>query len=393
MNPTVSIVMPVFNVEHLLGQCLDSVLAQRFTDFELICINDGSTDQSGEILESYARSDDRIRIVHQANQGQYPSRNVALDLVCGKYMLSIDCDDLVSPQMVERLVHRAESDNAQITLVGWDYLAGPYRSPDLHRWNLQRWHSGIPDHGFPLAYGYVWMKLYRVDFLRYHGLRFREDFYTKADVIFHWKTMALAERISLVPEPLYHYRVHQNSVTGTIGSRFIQVIDVMETIREDLSAMGDPKGLTAAWYPFALSFIHGAYCQIAPEHRREMERALAGFIQRLPETGRKSIRQPGELSPTLRYFYRSLEGSAAKRWLFTAAYRWRTQLAPALRRCAMPDPVRRRLLAFVRRRSYNLSNTAIKDLRAAVDERDAIIDRLAAENYELREALERTKDQ
>ena len=385
MRPLVSIVMPVFNVEDILRECLDSVLAQTFTDFELICIDDGSRDASGDILDAYAASDQRMRVVHQDNRGQYPTRNVGLKLIRGKYMLSVDCDDVVSPEFVERLVHRAETDDADITLVGWDYLSGPYRSPDVRRWNLRKWQRGDYDAGgFPMAFGYVWMKLYRADFLRRHDLQFREEFYSKADVIFHWKTMSLAEQVSVVPEPLYHYRVHANSVTGTIGPRFIQVIHVMEAIREDLQALGDPKGLLPAWYPFALGFIRGAYFQLAPEHRPAMEEELRAFLNRLGGEGRAILRRPGSVSRDVRYFYRALESPRSAFW-FGTLYGWRKAFAQALRRVLLPRPVRRRLLTLARAQSYNLSSSSIHDLRDSVDDLNETVDRLAAENYRLRQ--------
>ena len=134
-------------------------------------------------------------------------------------------------------------------------------------WNLLNWTSNVRKTQFPLGFGYLWMKLYRTAFLRQHHLCFREDFYCKADVIFHWKTMSLAERVSLVPESLYHYRVHPDSVTGTIGRRYTQIVHVMEAIHDELSAIGDPKALLTPWYPFALDCIRSAYEKVPASHR------------------------------------------------------------------------------------------------------------------------------
>ena len=391
MNPLVSIVMPVFNVEGILRECLDSVVAQTFTDFELICIDDGSTDASGEILDAYAAGDARIRVFHQGNIGQYPTRNVGLDLVQGKYMLSVDCDDVAAPELLERLVCRAQSDDAEITLVGWDYLSGPFRSPDVRRWNLRKLHQGEYDGGFPMGYGYVWMKLYRTAFLQAHGLRFREEFYSKADLIFHWKSMSLAQRVSVVPEALYHYRVHGNSVTGTIGPRFIQIIHVMEAIKAELLQIGDPKEMLSAWLPFALGFIRGAYEQLAAEYRPEMEEELRAFIERLAPEERQRLEYPGSLPHEVRYFYLALT-SPTNAVRYGTLERWRRALAGGLRRTLLPPPVRRRLLAIARSQSYNLSHTSIHDLRDTVDELNEIVDRLAAENFRLRKLAVHDQD-
>ena len=356
MQPEVSIVIPVYNAEDVLETCLEYVINQTFKQIEIICINDGSTDDTPKILNEYANRDSRIRIIHQQNVGQYPTRNVGLRNIRGRYMLFVDCDDMVEPDLVEKVFYRAEADQADITMLGWKYLVSPYRSPDVKTWNMQSWQCGETNKRFPMGFGYVWMKLYRKEFLEKHQLNFREEFYTKADVIFHWKSMSLAERISVVPEPLYHYRVHDNSITGNIGRRFIQVIQVMEAIKEDLVNIGDPKGLLSQWYPFTFNFIYGAYQQLSPEHRPEMEDELRRFL--------------AELTP----YY----GTLFRTW---------TAVSSRLRTILMPPVLKKKLLEFVRRRSYTLSRSSVNDLRNTVTEQTEVANRLAAENYHLRQKL------
>lgn len=384
--PLVTVVMPVYNAEELLAGCLDSLVAQSFEDFELICIDDGSTDGSAAILADYAHRYPFIRVVTQANRGQYPTRNVAFRHVRGKYLMSVDCDDRVHSQLVERAFYRAEAQSADITLIGWDYLDGTYQGPDVRRWYLDDWQRYASSRRFPMGYGYVWMKMYRMGFIDRHGLRFREDFYCKADVIFHWVSMSLAERIAVVPEPLYHYRVHGQSVTGTIGRRYVQVVQVMEAIRHELEACGDPKGLLSAWYPFALDFIRTAHAQIAEAHRGEMEEAIQGFMTRLTEAEKRVYREPGILGRELRYFYLSLE-SPIRRLRYGWLHRMRLRLSRSLRQWLMPDSIRRRLVSLLRSRSYTLQRSAVPELRRSVDELNETLHELAAENYELRQAL------
>lgn len=382
----VSIVIPVYNVESILADCLDGIVAQTFPEIEILCINDGSTDKSGEILEAFAARDARIRVVHQQNRGQYPTRNIALDLIRGRYMLSVDCDDVVEPTLVERLFYRAEAEHADITLTGWDYLSGPFRSQDVATWNLRKWRMNPTGVGFPMGFGYVWMKLYRKSFLDQHKLRFREEFYCKADVIFHWKSMSLAKRVSVVPERLYHYRVHENSITGQIGRRFVQVIDVMEAIKRDLLDLGDPKGLLPGWYPFALGFLHGVFCQMAPEHRLEMTNALRSFVHRLSTDEKNVYRKPGTIPRDTRYFFLALESPANNFWYGTL-YRSCQRVGNTIRCRLIPARLKMRLLGFIQRNSYTLSRSTQDSLRDSVLDLNDTVNRLAAENFRLRNEL------
>ena len=117
--PKISIIVPVYNVEKYLRKCLDSILAQTFSDFELFLVDDGSTDRSGEICDQYAQSDPRIRVIHQENAGQAVARNRALDVMQGEYVAFVDSDDFIHPQMMEVLLKHAERTNATISVCGY----------------------------------------------------------------------------------------------------------------------------------------------------------------------------------------------------------------------------------------------------------------------------------
>ena len=107
--PEVSIIVPVYNAEKYLHRCIDSILAQTFTDFELILIDDGSTDTSGEICDKYAKNNSRIRVMHQKNAGASSARNKGIEESVGKYLLFCDSDDFVHPQWCQILYDLAEN--------------------------------------------------------------------------------------------------------------------------------------------------------------------------------------------------------------------------------------------------------------------------------------------
>lgn len=114
-----SIIIPVYNAEKYLHNCMDSILAQTFEDFEVILVNDGSTDSSGALCDKYAQKDSRIKVIHQENQGQAVARNHALDIVTGEYIGFVDSDDYIHPRMYEVLIQNAQECNAQISIGGY----------------------------------------------------------------------------------------------------------------------------------------------------------------------------------------------------------------------------------------------------------------------------------
>ena len=117
MEEKVSVIVPVYNVEQYLARCLDTVLAQTYENLEVICVNDGSTDNSLNILEHYARFDSRIKIVNKENGGLGSARNAGIKEAEGKYILFLDSDDYIASFAVEHLVKNAEKNNADICLL------------------------------------------------------------------------------------------------------------------------------------------------------------------------------------------------------------------------------------------------------------------------------------
>ena len=113
MLPEISVIVPVYKVEPFLKECIDSILLQKFTNFELILIDDGSPDQCGVICDSYAKEDSRIKVIHQTNQGLSAARNTGLDIAIGQYLTFIDSDDIVEVDYLEKmlqLINQYEAD-------------------------------------------------------------------------------------------------------------------------------------------------------------------------------------------------------------------------------------------------------------------------------------------
>jgi len=120
----VSVIIPVYNTEQYISRCIESVLKQTFTDFELIAVDDGSTDHSPQLLDVYAESDDRMTVIHQKNQGVSSARNSGLSAASGKYIAFIDSDDWVHPQYLEVLMDIITESGADLAVCGFEYVSG-----------------------------------------------------------------------------------------------------------------------------------------------------------------------------------------------------------------------------------------------------------------------------
>ena len=120
-TPLLSIIVPVYNVEQFLQKCIDSILAQTMTDFELILINDGSPDRCGEICDEYAVKDSRIIVIHQQNQGVSAARNAGLNVAKGEYIGFVDPDDWIDKNMYKEMINAAQQENADVVVCGVNY--------------------------------------------------------------------------------------------------------------------------------------------------------------------------------------------------------------------------------------------------------------------------------
>ena len=119
MDTTVSVIVPAYNVEDYLPRCLDSLLAQTFRDFELILVDDGSSDATGAICDRYGETDARVRVLHQANAGVSAARNRALEIASGTFITFVDADDTTDPTYLERLYTGMQDTGADIASVNW----------------------------------------------------------------------------------------------------------------------------------------------------------------------------------------------------------------------------------------------------------------------------------
>jgi len=216
--PAVSIVMPVYQAEAHLAETLESVAAQTFRDFEVLCVDDGSLDSSGAILDDFAKKDPRFQIFHRKNSGPGASRNFALDQAAGKYVICLDSDDLFEAALLGSLYARAEQDEAEIVVCrydSFDTISGA-KTYELHYpENMPRTGCFSLKTSLDLTFGDFrpepWKYLFRRDFLNRWSIRFSTVVRNAEDVPFTNSALALTDRISLEDRVLVHYRVGSGS--------------------------------------------------------------------------------------------------------------------------------------------------------------------------------------
>ncbi len=210
-TPQISIIVAVYNTDRYLRQSISSVLQQTFTDWELIIIDDGSTDGSAVICDETAQMDSRIRVVHKENSGQAASRNLALGMARGKYVAFLDSDDWLEPQMLERQMQLMESASADAVVVSYqeEYTDSSEMVHNLVTGTFER--EELSEIYFfcknRTAY-LVWGMLIRRELLTtpIPHLRYCED----TAIILQW--IGNVQRAVIVNEPLYHYRMRKGSV-------------------------------------------------------------------------------------------------------------------------------------------------------------------------------------
>lgn len=209
--PKISVIIPVYNVEKYLPRCLDSVLAQTFTDFEAICINDGSPDGSAKILSEYTQKDSRIKVITQENQGVSVARNKGLKEAEGQYIYFLDSDDCIHPQTLEIAYHFLTAHNAD--MLCFDFIKNADKGlPAVKPIKVEDISLGMENNPLYLKNFHinVWTKLYKREFL--NGLEFIEHIHFE-DYPYTLALLAKRPKTIILKEKLYFYTVDENSIS------------------------------------------------------------------------------------------------------------------------------------------------------------------------------------
>lgn len=239
--PKITVIIPVYNVDKYLSRTVDSVLMQTFKDFEVICINDCSTDNSLEVLEDFALKDNRIKIINnEKNLGAALARNVGIDSAQGEYIYFLDADDYIDDKYLECMVQKIEHENCDIVLNlsienETNGVVAKYNHPSMPKINPEGEYldkiTTIHD-----ALCFIWARMYRKSFLSENNLRFL-DIHATDDVVFNTIVDMYTDKTFVFYGEKYHYTVNNTGVTGkakTVDDRDLQHIKAHSLIYDFL---------------------------------------------------------------------------------------------------------------------------------------------------------------
>lgn len=286
--PKVSVVVPVYNAEKYLKECLDSLVNQTLKDIEIICVNDGSTDNSLEILNEYANKNHRVRVIDQKNQGACIARNKGLSVALGEYIAFVDSDDYLELDAYEQAYKEAKSKNLDILSFGWrgvpqetnwdKYKSSPKEKLFIND-SVNAWfYCGIG------ANVNIWNKLYKRSFLEESGVHFIEDLPCAQDLCFNILLFPRAKNIEFIPNKYYNYR---RDSSGNItsknkgASRIATHIRIIKMAIKDWSENGYLKSYELRMLRLLLSWNIGTITGISDDMRSTCAKDLLSSLNPL----------------------------------------------------------------------------------------------------------------
>ena len=284
-TPIISVIIPVYNAEKYLQQCLNSICNQTLRDIEILCIDDGSTDNSLNILQVYAERDPRIRIFSQKNQGAGAARNCGLRNAQGTYLSFLDADDFFESTMLEKVLHSLEQYQADFVVFNSDqyhmdtkkYVQQPWvlRLEDIPPY-LPFTHRELTNNVFKTFVGWAWDKVYRRSFVLEHNLLFQEQ-RTSNDLLFVFSALVLAKKITVVNEVLAHQRRGgSESLSVTREKSWHCFYDALIALRSRLQDEGIYWELEQDYINYALHFSLWNLNTLAEPTKRLLKEKLCG---------------------------------------------------------------------------------------------------------------------
>ena len=297
-SPVFSIVVPVYQVEEYLACCLDSILAQTYGDLEVICVNDGSTDASREILAAYAGRDSRIRIIDQENRGLSAARNTGIKAARGAYLMFVDSDDSIQGNTCSTLKSAFEDSGAEVVTFG----AEVHSDEDIDPWTVI--YLSPRDVFYPRfepallfeerSQPYVWRTALTRDFLIRTDLLFDETLRFGEDAVFHFLAYPQSRGTLLLSDKLYNYRALRSGslMAERKGLLFQKIRDHYQIIQRIVTGwdrLGFLGEYGTGFYEWMVDFIVQDTAAQTPEDQAVLLKELGGILT--PYLARRELRK------------------------------------------------------------------------------------------------------
>ncbi len=273
--PKVSVIVPVYNAEKYLSSTLDSVLEQSFTDIEVICVNDGSTDTSMQILEQYASNDDRIRLIDQDNGGGSAARNTGLEAANGEYVMFLDADDIYAKSIIEDAYSRAIQTGVDVVLYNFARFVGrpsklAIKGSTRLKVDIEKLtQDSYADRLFNDFAIITWNKFIKRDVLTQSGVKFDVSLSHNHDVDFSIRLMLAAESYSWLSRVGYYYRSNDTGITATKRSDPTNVLKIL--IALDDVVLSSNLSLKRSFDNYVVDMMAGTLDKYASEPEKQKE--------------------------------------------------------------------------------------------------------------------------
>lgn len=288
----ISVVIPVYNVEEFLPECLDSIANQTLSDIEIICVNDGSTDNSLDILTEYASEDERFTVIDQENGGHAVATNRGMKLAKGKYLFLMDSDDILDYEALEKTYNLAEQKQVDFVLfqaINYYMDKNQLIEEENYSMNALADHVGdrvfsyrdIRDYVFDITVT-PWSKLYKRDFIEKNSITFPEGLVFD-DNVFFYEVLFAAERITFLRQHLFKRRWYPTSSTRAGDLRFLDYIDICNMIWDTFYKYGEFDYFKDELFKKKISVIYYWYQNIKDEFKNEFFSKMKGDYQTIKE--------------------------------------------------------------------------------------------------------------
>ena len=306
--PKVSIIVPVYNVEPYLRQCMDSLVNQTLKDIEIIAVDDGSPDNCGTILDEYAAKDSRIKVIHKENGGLSAARNDGLKHVTGEYLAFVDSDDWVEPETYETAYNRAVETGADIMIFDHYKNIGNKQIPfyanseefisndkeTIYGFLLSAlWHSFNPIDPEWIQ-GYPWNKIIRSSMVKDNDLQFCTNVKANEDVIFNLHIFHFSKKIGYVKGNFYHYRILNTSIVNGYKENRPEINDAIHAEMKRIGELYhlDERYTKALYSRVVFNFLLSCDCTFFHKNKASFSQKLNSLKQTIDtEPTRSAIKQ------------------------------------------------------------------------------------------------------